>query len=121
LRKKRRYSTLVNSKSSRISLRVSAELPSFLPFRLRLIDRCSGLKAQPISTRYGYHRAYFDDHIRIRQTPAPPAGQVREPRSTPHPFDLGGTTLRSMGGSSSTVARSASFPVPACEMVSIRL
>src|SRR6266403_780514 len=79
---------------------------------------CSGLKAGFISTRYGYHRAYFDDHIRLRQTPAPPAGQVRELRSTRHPFDLGRATLCGMGGPSSAVIRAASFPLPACEMVS---
>jgi len=91
----------------------------FLPF---LNDRvCSGLKAEFISTRYRCHRAYFDDHIRFRQTPASLAGQVRELRSTRHPFDMGRTTLCCMGGPSSAVVRSAGFPLQACEMVSIRL
>jgi hypothetical protein len=93
-----------------------------LPFPFFLNDRvCSGLKAEFIPTRYRCHRAYFDDHIRIRQAPTSPAGQVRELRSTRHPFDMGRTTLCRMGGPSSVVVRSASFPLPACEMVSIRL
>jgi hypothetical protein len=37
---------------------------------------CSGLEAQFITPRYGCHRDHFDDHIRIRQTPTPPARQV---------------------------------------------
>ena len=48
----------------------STLFPSFL----NDIGLCSALKAEFIPTRYRCHRAYFDDHLRIRQTPASPAG-----------------------------------------------
>jgi hypothetical protein len=93
-----------------------------LSFPLFLNDWvCSGLEAEFIPRRYRCHRDYFDDHIRIRQTPASPAGQVRELGSTRNPFEMGRTTLCCMGRPSSAVVRSESFPLPACEMVSIRL
>jgi len=91
------------------------------PLFVELNDRRSDFEAQFIPARYGYHRAYVDDYIRIRQASAPPAGQVRKSRTTRRSLDLGGATPCRVGRPLSTVTRSSILPVAAREMVPIRL